>query len=595
MSFGFDRPTRDCADALNRVLNKGLLVFAAASNRGASTPHASQTWPANDARVFGVYSADFMGNSSSFNPPETQDDGFSHFKFLGEDVESAWPSTVVTPRSTSSAREGFCKMSGTSVAAPIAAGTAALFLELLRQNSKEGDVDPAELAELAKSPQGMREIFTAVGKPMQALSIMKFVLPWHLIKTEKYPMHTTEQAIIKKAIKDILTRAISMVEDALEMRICIKDTEEHTTLGKLQQRLHAVEDDEARRKQAFEEEQSTLREEARIWSWLSKAKALLSGTLTASVTVLRLKFWHTLGLYLIMSDGLAFQRQKTVVMLERAIAEQERIRDEFKVIKSAFDQHEPTSFLTGEEVLVAIKKSEAAQKTRLRMIDFRREVPETYPNPEIGRSSQEADFFNLPDNRISPTAHSSKIRGDNALDALKDSLELVGQIQKNWKNNVEFLANCSKSFEAVIGDGSVSSHTAKTIKATKRPILPGGSGKFPTRAREIISEKYWYQKWDKTDDTFLRSGCKELCTNLDAVKLEFNKDLVGLQDLKHGIQQSIRYLKGQKSLQEKILKFEQKQEREVKYLKALEEEYPVASIAGEMFWLTLFLTWLGII
>ncbi|KAL9110469.1 MAG: hypothetical protein Q9227_005013 [Pyrenula ochraceoflavens] len=122
MSFGFPHFQAEIYDAV-REATKRCLIFAAASNDGAN-PKEQIAYPARQSQVFSVWSTDGNGNPSGFNP-DFDDDGFS-LSTLGENVVSTSSEGRLLP------------MSGTSVAAPIAASTAALILEFTRQKALKG-------------------------------------------------------------------------------------------------------------------------------------------------------------------------------------------------------------------------------------------------------------------------------------------------------------------------------------------------------------------------------------------------------------------------------------------------------------------------
>ena len=123
MSFGFQDQTFSIKDAIEEcALNSKLIFLAAASrNEGLNSP---PTFPALYSHlVIPIVSTNHLGQLSGFNP------SFHHvherFATLGENVQSAWPSTL-------SDRSGRKVQSGTSTATSIAAGLVACILEFVR-------------------------------------------------------------------------------------------------------------------------------------------------------------------------------------------------------------------------------------------------------------------------------------------------------------------------------------------------------------------------------------------------------------------------------------------------------------------------------
>ncbi|KAF2737107.1 subtilisin-like protein, partial [Polyplosphaeria fusca] len=127
MSFGFDKAHAGIEAQLHRASGKHILVFAAASNDGATKAN-NIAWPAREKNVFCVFSATGEGANSSFNPPARPG---LNFATLGEEVESDWPLPLLEDAERESGVSTKRK-SGTSFATPIAAGIAALVLEFAR-------------------------------------------------------------------------------------------------------------------------------------------------------------------------------------------------------------------------------------------------------------------------------------------------------------------------------------------------------------------------------------------------------------------------------------------------------------------------------
>ncbi|RAO74151.1 uncharacterized protein BHQ10_010163 [Talaromyces amestolkiae] len=176
LSLGFPKiPSKKLADLIKEALYREKLIFAAVSNGGGASIDGI-SWPAMATNVFGIFSCNYQGVSSPFNPCQN-DDRFSRFKFLGEAVNSAW------------LRNGERRLTGTSVATPIAACTAALFIEYIRANMQgKGEITRAGMEAIercARMPDGMQRIFAEVGRTTTTDAWLKHVYPWFLLKYDR--------------------------------------------------------------------------------------------------------------------------------------------------------------------------------------------------------------------------------------------------------------------------------------------------------------------------------------------------------------------------------------------------------------------------
>jgi len=149
MSFGFPRGFHTIHDEIQKAINRGKTVFAAASNDGGN---ADRAYPARQRDVICVHSTDGHGNPSLFNP--TALDRTNNFCVVGENIKAGWPSP--TPDKLG----GTKYMSGTSFATPVAIAIAALMVGLVSEKKPEHTRWVVPL----KSPPGIEAIFQAISE-----------------------------------------------------------------------------------------------------------------------------------------------------------------------------------------------------------------------------------------------------------------------------------------------------------------------------------------------------------------------------------------------------------------------------------------------
>lgn len=177
MSFGFEDENDDIDASLDEALDAGKLVIAAASNNGGLSGRAR---PARHTGVICMHATDGKGNKGGMNPSPLPN--HDNFATLGVAVPSKWNGENVFK-------------SGTSFAAPIAAGFAAAVLELAKYRCTS--LKPRKLKQLHKK-QGMAAVLKKMAEERDGYD---FIHPDRLAKD-----WTDEKAVTQaaKTIESIL-------------------------------------------------------------------------------------------------------------------------------------------------------------------------------------------------------------------------------------------------------------------------------------------------------------------------------------------------------------------------------------------------------
>lgn len=176
MSLGFDQMHEDISKQINLARLKGVLIFAAASNDGPNAPDWG-AFPAWLSNVFCINSADSSGAKSWFNPRNT--DEKLNFMFIGEEIG------ILSEDGTLVA--DLPRLTGTSFATPIAAGTAALVLDLVRMQKIETASPKVEPC--LKTYEGMSAVFKMMSSPPTAFGAEFYnVRPWRLLGKKGPPL-----------------------------------------------------------------------------------------------------------------------------------------------------------------------------------------------------------------------------------------------------------------------------------------------------------------------------------------------------------------------------------------------------------------------
>ncbi|GAB7326550.1 hypothetical protein MBLNU13_g10535t1 [Cladosporium sp. NU13] len=180
MSFGWENEQEEVDRQIDLARSKGILLFAAASNDGDLALDTG-VYPASKHAVYCVYSCSGLGAKSTFNPRSSKPE--KSFMFPGENITILGANHKPTKGVQKCGEEGVERRSGTSYATPIAAGTAAMLLDLARQEVTK----PRSLEEVErrlKKVEGMSAILLAMsGEPRDGG--FYHVRPWKLLGESK--------------------------------------------------------------------------------------------------------------------------------------------------------------------------------------------------------------------------------------------------------------------------------------------------------------------------------------------------------------------------------------------------------------------------
>lgn len=161
MSFGFDEePYVDGKPVISNAIHDALrnrdgqiLFFAAAANDGGNR---REMFPARHEQVFSIRATDHEGDFQKFNPPPDFK-AAPVFGTLGKDV----------PGAQMSKQNGEVCKTGTSVATPIAVGTAATILGYVRLGLESKRFKDDVLMRKVWKKNGMYQAFLGLSRGMQ--------------------------------------------------------------------------------------------------------------------------------------------------------------------------------------------------------------------------------------------------------------------------------------------------------------------------------------------------------------------------------------------------------------------------------------------
>ena len=171
MSFGFPELEPIIDNALTHAASKNTILIAAASNSGN---RHSITWPARAENVICIHSLQGDGDHSSYTPNSRSQD----YGILGQAVSSYWPPHL---------KAGiFVSRSGTSCAAPIAAGVASLVLEYAREKlplyARAGSKVDEHVIRRLRSNAGMKMVFALMAENRDGQNC---IIPWSLLSCKR--------------------------------------------------------------------------------------------------------------------------------------------------------------------------------------------------------------------------------------------------------------------------------------------------------------------------------------------------------------------------------------------------------------------------
>ncbi|KAM0425638.1 hypothetical protein ACHAPT_009170 [Fusarium lateritium] len=181
MSFGMSSPNEAIRGAIRAAESAGIICTVAASNYGGNE---TRSFPAKMDQVLCIHAGDGNGNKSGLNP--TPLDWRDNISTLGVCIPSEWEG-----------EEGQY-VSGTSYAAPVAAGIAANVLRFVQYATDQGLMtQPQRMS--AFSCSGMRHMLLAMRERRDGYD---FVMPWRRMWSDG----STELDVVskvKEALKNV--------------------------------------------------------------------------------------------------------------------------------------------------------------------------------------------------------------------------------------------------------------------------------------------------------------------------------------------------------------------------------------------------------
>lgn len=172
MSLGFKNIPESVEHATrDATMTRKVLIFAAASNNGPTDDY-SVTYPARAMMVFPVFAASTQGELQKFNTSHEHKKGLST---LGVNVTGPWTRHGTRKKAPTSCR------SGTSIATPIMAASAALALQYIRQKP----LLKIEGLNRLEGFDGMHELLSLM-IPLHARETPYFIKPGVWLRSKEY-------------------------------------------------------------------------------------------------------------------------------------------------------------------------------------------------------------------------------------------------------------------------------------------------------------------------------------------------------------------------------------------------------------------------
>ena len=186
MSFGFEKSVDIIDDAITYACRQKVLILAGASNCGGNS---GPTWPARTLNVLSIHATSGIGNPYRRNP--TRRTHTNNFATLGSAVNSWWPEHLNQPQNR-------VRKSGTSASTPIAAGIAAIVMEIVRQPERIRGLSSESKRKIKQlgTVDGMSAVFRSMASERQGYD---YLAPWELL----HGNHSFPTTVVDNILTDL--------------------------------------------------------------------------------------------------------------------------------------------------------------------------------------------------------------------------------------------------------------------------------------------------------------------------------------------------------------------------------------------------------